>query len=88
MTDEVIDWRAAYEAAVKAREAMTPDANRYRFLRDHTFVEAYYIDGAGGVDTKIRCEGSGEHLDEAVDMERIKEARHELLPALGKEGGQ
>lgn len=75
MTEEVIDWKAAYEAALKAHEPIIADANRYRFLRDHTYVEAYWIDPTGGVDTKIRVEGSDEHLDLAVDMERIKEAR-------------
>jgi hypothetical protein len=73
--NENIDWKAAYESVLEAHRPIIVDANRYRFLRDHTFVEAYWIDGADGVDTKIRVEGAGEHLDLAVDMERIKEAR-------------
>lgn len=76
-TAEEVDWQSAYAAAVRQRDALIADADRYRFLRNCTFVEAYYIDGAGGVDTKIRCEGAGEDLDEAVDMERIKEPRHD-----------
>jgi hypothetical protein len=76
-TEEPINWKAAFEAALRQRDALIADADRYRFLRNNTYVEAYYIDGAGGVDTKIRCEGAGEHLDEAVDMERIKEQRHD-----------
>ena len=35
----------------------------------------YWIDGAGGVDTKVRAAGCVDHLDKAVDMERIKEPR-------------
>jgi hypothetical protein len=69
----LIDWKTSYEEALRQRDALTADAARYRFLRDFTYVEAYYIDGAGGVDTKVRVEGSVEHLDLAVDMERIKE---------------
>lgn len=72
VSEHLIDWKAPYEEALRQRDALTADAERYRFLRDQTFVEAYYIDGAGGVDTKTRCEGAGEHLDLAVDMERIK----------------
>ena len=75
MTEEIIDWKAAYEAALKAHEPIVVDANRYRFLREHTFVEAYWIDGADGVDTKVRLKGSGAFLDKEVDMERIKQAR-------------
>lgn len=71
--EEVIDWKASYEEALRQRDALTADAARYRFLRDFTYVEAYYIDGAGGVDTKIRCEGACGNLDAVVDMERIKE---------------
>lgn len=84
-TPEVIDWKAAYEAALKAHAPIVVDANRYRFLRDHTFVEAYWIDGSGGVDTKIRVQGCGEPLDLAVDMERIKEARssYDASPSQG-----
>lgn len=48
------------------------DAARYRWLRDNTYVEGFWIDGAGGVDTKIRVQGSDHFLDEAVDRERDK----------------
>lgn len=43
------------------------DAARYRWLRDNTFVEGYWLDGAGGVDTKIRVQGSVHFLDAAID---------------------
>lgn len=72
---ETIDWKTAYEEALRQRDALTADANRYRFLRDHTWVQAYWIDGSGGIDTKIRVKGCVDHLDKAVDMERIKEPR-------------
>lgn len=71
----LIDWKRSYEEAIRQRDTLVADAARYRFLREFTYVEAYYIDGAGGADTKVRCEGSVDHLDLAVDMERIKETR-------------
>lgn len=72
-SEPIIDWKASYEEALRQRDALTADAERYRFLRSHTWVEAYWIDGAGGVDTKARVTGCVDHLDKAVDMERIKE---------------
>jgi hypothetical protein len=72
---ESIDWKAAYTEALRQRDALQADASRYRFLRDNTYVEAYWIDGADGVDTKIRVQGSLEFLDAAIDLERIKEPR-------------
>lgn len=71
---EVIDWKVAYGEVLRQRDALQADANRYRWMRDRTWVECYWIDGAGGVDTKVRVTGHGEHLDENVDMERIKDA--------------
>lgn len=68
-----IDWKAAYVEAIRQRDALQTDANRYRWLRDFTYVEAYWIDGAGGVD-EIRLQGSVHFLDQAVDLERIKDA--------------
>lgn len=71
----LIDWKVSYEQALRQRDELREDANRYRWLRTNTFVEGYWIDGAGGVDTKIRVEGCVEDLDRAIDMERIKESR-------------
>lgn len=47
--------------------ALRRDADRYRWLREHTYVEGYYIDGAGGVDTAIHVQGSVHFLDAAID---------------------
>jgi hypothetical protein len=79
--ESIVDWKASYEEALRQRDALQTDANRYRWLRDFTYVEAYYIDGAGGVDTKVRTEGSGHHLDLAVDLERIKDAPRDAVVA-------
>lgn len=72
--EPLIDWKGSYEEALRQRDALQADANRYRWLRENTFVEGYWIDGAGGVDTKRRVEGSVHFLDKAIDMERIKAA--------------
>ena len=80
-SEPLIDWKASYEEALRQRDALTADAERYRFLRNHTWVEAYWIDGAGGVDTKVRVTGCVDHLDLAVDTERIKERPRDALKA-------
>jgi len=76
-TTEQIDWKAAYVEAIRQRDALQTDANRYRWLRDFTYVEAYWIDGAGGID-EIRLQGSVHFLDKAVDLERVKDQRPAL----------
>lgn len=70
--EKSIDWPAAYAETIRQRDALQADANRYRWLRDNVYVEGYWIDGAGGVDTKTRVEGMGEHLDLAIDRERTR----------------
>jgi RecJ-like exonuclease len=70
-----IDWQKAYYEILNQCDELTADARRYRFMRDNTWVECYWIDGAGGVDTKVRIKGHGTHLDLAVDMERVKVPR-------------
>lgn len=60
-------------AALKARAELAEQSEcsawavRYKWLRDNTHVEAYWIDGAGGIDTKIRVQGSVDFLDKAID---------------------
>lgn len=60
-------------AALKARADLAEQSEcsawavRYKWLRDNTHVEAYWIDGAGGIDTKIRVQGSVDFLDKAID---------------------
>lgn len=49
--------------------ALEADARRYRFLRNNTYVEAYWIDMCGGVDTSIRVQGSVDFLDKAIDAD-------------------
>lgn len=46
------------------------DAGRYRWLRDNTYVQAFWIDASGGVDSRIRVRGSLHFLDRAIDVER------------------
>lgn len=46
-------------------------AARYHLLRE-TYVEAYYIDGAMGVDSRTRFDGYGQDLDVSVDEELKK----------------
>ena len=62
------DYQYQRAAALQAElDAVRKDAARYRLLRNETYVEAYYIDGAGGVDGAKRFEGSGHFLDEQLD---------------------
>jgi len=62
------------------------DAARYRWLRDCTYVEAYWIDGAGGVD-EIRLQGAHDFLDVAVDSEMKAEADRRAEKAGGPPNG-